>query len=206
MKAPNESFMEALARPQPDPGGGAAAAYGCSLALALLEKIIQLELGRHPEGSDDYRFWDRLLGTALSLKAEMGRLRQEDVDAYAKLSGALASARRATELPEAFRDAVACPAKIMEKARESLGAVGEAGRRCKKHLVADLQVASELLGAVVNGAYHIARANIHLIEDAPEAARHETVLKEVRERCEAMYLLVSLELASRFRSSKECTR
>jgi formiminotetrahydrofolate cyclodeaminase len=195
--------MEALARPQPDPGGGAAAAYGCSLALALLEKITRLELGRHPDGSDDYRLWVGLLETALSLKAEMEKLRQEDVDAYAKLSWALASAHRAAELAAAFRDAVACPAKIMEKAGEGLAAVGEAGGRCKKHLVADLQVACELLGAAVNGAYHIARANILLIEDAPKAANHEAVLEEVRERNEATYLLVSRKLASRFRPSKE---
>ena len=35
-----DSFIDALAKPKPVPGGGAAAAYGASVGLALLEKIV----------------------------------------------------------------------------------------------------------------------------------------------------------------------
>ena len=42
----HDSFLEALARPEPVPGGGAAAAHGACVGLALLEKIVLVELRR----------------------------------------------------------------------------------------------------------------------------------------------------------------
>ena len=48
----HDSFIAALSNPnQPVPGGGAAAAYAGSVGLALLEKIVRLEMRRYPDGS-----------------------------------------------------------------------------------------------------------------------------------------------------------
>ena len=44
-----DSFLQELAQARPDPGGGAAAAFGARLGLALLEKVVQLEGGRRRE-------------------------------------------------------------------------------------------------------------------------------------------------------------
>jgi len=44
----HDSFLEALARPEPVPGGGAAAAHGACVGLALLEKIVLVEQFRFP--------------------------------------------------------------------------------------------------------------------------------------------------------------
>jgi methenyltetrahydrofolate cyclohydrolase len=193
----NESFIEALARPQPNPGGGAAAAYAASLALALLEKIALLELGRYERGDSEAQFWEHVLIAGRSLGAAMERLRYEDVQAYAKLSKALASPQRATELPVALRDAINCPMEIMEKARESLLHISECGKLCKKHLISDLLVASELLRAAINGAYYIAYANLNLVLDARDRSGYEANLTEAADRCRATFTQVIRQLASR---------
>ena len=54
------SFLEQLAQPRPDPGGGAAAAYGGMLALALLAKVVQLEAQR-PSNQGNRQDWEEKL-------------------------------------------------------------------------------------------------------------------------------------------------
>ncbi len=41
-----------------------------------------------------------------------------------------------------------------------------AGAQCRRHLLSDLLVATELLGGALQGAYHIAAANLSLIKAA----------------------------------------
>ena len=55
--------------------------------------------------------------------------------------------------------------KIMEQAYEALSCVSQTAKNCKAHLLSDLQVVCELLGAAGGGAYHIIRANLRLTAD-----------------------------------------
>jgi hypothetical protein len=57
----------------------------------------------------------------------------------------------------------------MQQTQEGLCVLSQVGSRCKLHLVSDLLVAGELLGAAFRGAHHIARANLPLMR--PEARR-----------------------------------
>jgi formiminotetrahydrofolate cyclodeaminase len=159
-------FLQKLAQPRPDPGGGAAAAHGVALALALMEKVARLEQKRgHPPGPVG-PFWDDLVAQVRRLSGEVARLQEADVRAYFRLTRARA-AGEAPKLRAAVTEAVACPRRIMTAVRPALAMLLQIGEHCQKHLVADLSVACEFLGAALRGAYHIACANLPLMADAP---------------------------------------
>jgi formiminotetrahydrofolate cyclodeaminase len=134
------------------------------LALALLEKVMQLEAQR-PSNQGDRQVWEKKLGQIRQLTADLDRLREEDVRAYAQMAQVRATGSQGPEWQEAVEYALAVPREIMDRAREALALVAWAGARCGKHLVSDLQVAREFLGAALQGAYHIARANLPLVAD-----------------------------------------
>jgi methenyltetrahydrofolate cyclohydrolase len=162
-------FLKALAQARPDPGGGAAAAHNAALGIALLEKVVRLEAGRpQPAGEPDFP-WDDLLGRVQAVAAALQRLQDEDVAAYFQLMEARAAGGTGA-LAAALEEAVACPLRIMQQAQDGLCLIFQGGARCKFHLVADLLVACELLGASFRGAHHIARANLPLMrQDARRA-------------------------------------
>lgn len=161
------SFLEQLSQPRPDPGGGAAAAYGVMVALALLTKVVQLEAQR-PAHQGNRQDWEEKFAQIKQLTADLDRLREEDVRAYAQMAQVRASGARGKEWQEAVEYALKVPREIMARAEETLALVAWVGARCKKHLVSDLQVAREFLGAALLGAYHIAWANLPLVgEEAP---------------------------------------
>jgi len=160
----SESFLEALAEPRPDPGGGAAAAYVASVACALMIKIVRLEIKRHPENCQSHSFWTRLLAQARRLAEQFDTGRKHDVRAYLEFTEARKQGNSADELSPFILDLVKCPEQIMRTAQQALLVCSEIGRHCRRHLIADLHVAQELLGAALHGAFQIACANLPLIE------------------------------------------
>lgn len=152
------SFLTRLARPRPDPGGGAAAAYGAEVALALLLKVLRLEMARPQTTRSQSEFWAGKLGEAASRRRTLASLRQADVEAYLAMAGG--GFQRNTHLVE---EATRCPWRIMAEAISALEAVEQAGEHCRAHLVADLLVAAELLAGAWQGAHHIAAANLPLL-------------------------------------------
>ncbi|MHC1744721.1 MAG: cyclodeaminase/cyclohydrolase family protein [Syntrophobacteraceae bacterium] len=161
-----DTFLEALRRPQPDPGGGSAAAHGALLGLAILEKILYLERGRHASDLEAHRSWNAALLQLETLNGIFLELRERDVRAYHGLAGEIAKRERDLQsLAAALDEAIACPFEIMRRALAALDLANQAGTGCRRHLVADVQVACELIGAALFGALHIASANVPLIGD-----------------------------------------
>lgn len=155
------SFLEELAKPQPNPGGGAAAAYGALVAAALLAKVVKLEARRARNLEADRLFWEERLGRARLLGKELDRLRDADVRAYMNL--ARARRREDWDLTAALEEAIDCPRRIMAATLKGLQEVAAAGGHCRPHLISDLHVACEFFGAALNGAYRIAAANLPLL-------------------------------------------
>src|SRR4030042_5303828 len=109
-----DSFLNQLARAGPAPGGAAAAAYGAALGLALLEKVVRLEANR-PQAEPQQRSWEKTLPRLQDLAQALGRLQEEDVQAYfnpvrTRLAG------NAAELSAALQEAVRCPLRIVQRA------------------------------------------------------------------------------------------
>ncbi len=155
----DSAFLTALSQARPDPGGGAAAAHSAALALALIEKVVRLEHRRQVFRKASESPWDDLLDRVQKVAAALLRLQQEDVRAYFQLTRARTQGDPGA-LAAALEEAVACPLRIMQQAQEGLALTAQAGAGCALHLVADVLVACELLGAAFRGAHHIARANL----------------------------------------------
>ena len=192
----SSSFLKELAQAKPDPGGGAAAAYGAGLALALLEKVVRLEANRRQPDNCLRLGWEDTLERLRRISETMARLQDEDVQAYFNLTRSRA-AGRGGELLAAVRDAVLCPLKIIQQAQEALALLAWVGDNCERHLVSDLLVACEFLGAALLGAYHIACANLHLVQDLAE---HQALARELARACQPgceLWQRVKVELVAR---------
>jgi formiminotetrahydrofolate cyclodeaminase len=190
------AFLKALAQARPDPGGGAAAAHGAALGLALLSKVVQLEHRRQgPEGEPGFP-WSDLLARVRQVTAALLRLQAEDVKAYSQLARARTQGDP-YKMAAALEEAVACPLRIMQQAQEGLALMAQAGAGCALHLVADLLVACELLGAAWRGAHHIARANLPLMPQDSRRAVWDETLSHTLEALEAEWQIVRAELSGR---------
>jgi formiminotetrahydrofolate cyclodeaminase len=162
-----DSFLSELAKPQPDPGGGAASAHGALIGLALLEKVLLLEYGSVKNTGPDLTLWRRKQEALKSLFNRIENLREEDRQIYPRLIREKASQSHGGTLDRIIEDSLTVPLRIMEEIQEGLQLLGWVGARCKKNLRADLLVAAELLGAAMQGAYHIGRANLPLARQIP---------------------------------------
>lgn len=176
MKQP---FIKALADPsRPIPGGGAAAAYAGSLALALFKKIARVEMRRCLDAAEKFP-WEDLLDQVSTLDKNFFRLRDEDGQSYLRFAQAKKSGCGKAEFAAAIRQATDCPIRIMEQAYKALGCVSQAVEHTKKHLLADLQVVCEILGAAGRGAFYIATANLHLMSDPNVKADYQNRLNNL---------------------------
>jgi formiminotetrahydrofolate cyclodeaminase len=155
--------MEALARPEPVPGGGAAAAHGACVGLALLEKIVLVELRRSDIPSESR--WQNLLEEVRKSSATLLRLRDEDGEVYVRFVQAKTFGKSAEEILDPLKQAIECPIKIMEEAYKGLRLVARAAKRCKGHLLSDLLVVCELLRAAIHGTHRITQANLGFMPD-----------------------------------------
>ena len=181
----HDSFIAALSNPnQPVPGGGAAAAYAGSVGLALLEKIVRLEMRRYPDGSEPW-LWGDLLNQVSALSENLHRLRDEDGKSYLFFAETKASGKTEEEIAAALKQAIECPMKILEQVNKALSCVSVAAEQCKNHLLSDLQVVCELLGAAGRGAYHISMANLRPMTDPVSKADYQSRLNKLHARsCE----------------------
>jgi len=191
----HNSFLSDLSNPeQPIPGGGAVAAYTGAVGLALLEKIVRIEMQRSQSVSSDHS-WEVLLDQISVLSKNLYRLRDEDGKSYVRLAEVKASGRGEAEISAALQQAIDCPMKIMEQVDNALSCVSQASEHCKKHLLSDLQVVSEILAAAGRGAHHIAQANLLLMADPVLKADYQKKLAGLNDsRCEPLKLLETLIL------------
>ncbi len=191
------SFLKELARARPDPGGGAAAAYGANLGLALLEKVMQLEGRRRRQTAGAAGLtWKEALARLRRLAANLERLQAADVHAYFNLVAARESGESG-RLAAAVQEAVDCPRQIMELAGEALELLAWAGAHCQRHLVSDLLVAGEFLGAALKGADHIAAANLPLVPAALSRQALARKLARIYQEGEDLYQRVKAGLMAR---------
>jgi len=179
----SEHFVKALAAPRPVPGGGAASAHGARVGVALLEKIILLELDRHGIDSTPHDFWSGLLESVTDCTEALIHLRDTDGAAYLAWAEARRSGVPADQQAALLQDAVECPLRIMEEGNSALNLVRQAALHCRKHLLSDLMVVSELVQAGIRGASHIARANLVSTEQYAEKEQLSGRLLELNDQC-----------------------
>jgi len=192
----DSAFLKALAQARPDPGGGAAAAHSAALGLALVSKVVLLEHRRQAPAGGPGLPWSDLLARVRLVAAALLRLQEEDVQAYFQLTRARTKGDP-EEMAAALEEAVACPLRIMQQAQEGLVLLAQGGAGCALHLVADLQVACELLGGAFRGAHHIARANLPLMRQGSRRDVWDDDLDHTLNTLEAEFQQVRARLLER---------
>jgi len=192
-----DSFLKELAKAQPNPGGGAAAALGARLGLALLEKVVCLEGQRpvNPKGHQGLA-WEETRARLRRLAERLRELQDQDVQAYSRLAAARA-AGDAQRLTAAAQAAVSCPEEIARQAAAALELLAWAGERCRRHLLSDLLVGCEFLGAALRGAHHIAGANLPLVGQETTRQALAWKLRQAWQRDEDLYQRVQRALLAR---------
>jgi formiminotetrahydrofolate cyclodeaminase len=160
-----DSFLTELAKPQPDPGGGAAAAHGALIGLALLKKVFHLEYARAQQKNQALNSWEIKENELFSLSDRIRRLREEDRQIYPRLIQEKKSNSDKKALLRIIEDSIAVPLRIMEAVKEGLTILFWVGARCRKNLKADLLVTAEFLGAALQGAFYIGQANLPLVQE-----------------------------------------
>jgi formiminotetrahydrofolate cyclodeaminase len=181
-------FLISLAEPGPRPGGGAAAAYGASVGLALLEKIAGLEAKRPENIGQTKAFWEMLLARLKSVSERLAQLREEDGRVYAMLTESRKAYGTASDgYSSALRHATQVPLEIMKEVPRALACAEEIGARCKRHLLSDLLAACELLAGGSRSASCIVEANMRLFADKSVQTHFRRELNRIQE--EVFHLL-----------------
>lgn len=191
------TFLETIAAPAAAPGGGSAAAYVGSVGIALLTKIIKLELTRNPHSVEHLSMWEPRLFKVEQLDADLKRLCEEDMRAYAALSAALSGDRTSAVFFDALQKAVKIPLCLIEAAGNGCLLIGDVAPVCRKYLIPDLQVVAEILNAVQQGAFCIGVGNLALLpsSDLGKALLEEALV--VRQRAQDCYTLACAALMER---------
>ena len=201
----NEPFLVALASPEPSPGGGSAAGYSACLGVALVKKVIHLELLRSRTSAELTTLWKNLLEQANEMEKGLEQLIEEDGRAYLEFVEARTDCRR-TNFTDALERAVECPFKIMKQSGEGLRLISEVGERCARHLLSDLLVSGESFLAAVRGAYHIAWANICLLpgNSLQQPAISTGEIRLLEQCCKEKHVTVQEQLRARIKGEKRC--
>ncbi|MGD9165284.1 MAG: cyclodeaminase/cyclohydrolase family protein [Syntrophobacterales bacterium] len=197
----DDSFLEALAAPRPIPGGGAAAAHGACVGLALLEKIVSVELKRG-QITSDYS-WSDLLEEVRASSGTLLQLRDEDGRAYLRFAKAKTLGNTDEDTFEALKAAIESPLNIMREATIGLELVARAGRHCKGHLLSDLLVVCELLRAAAEGNHRIAQANLGVMGDPLLRSHYQDMLNQVQAESRELFRAVEGGILERAKISKE---
>ena len=82
------------------------------------------------------------------------------------------------------------------QAGQALELLAWAGGNCQPHLISDLLVACEFLGAALTGAYHIACANLSLIPPAENQALRRAFC-QTYQKGDDLYNMVKAALVAR---------
>ncbi len=196
----HDSFLEALAAPKPIPGGGGAAAHGACVGLALLEKIVLVELKRKQITADT--LWSDLLDELRKSSATLLQLRDEDGKAYMRFAKAKTFGKSDEDILEALKQAVESPMAIMKEAKRSLDLVARAGNHCKGHLLSDLLVVCELLRAAIDGTHRIAQANLGVMGDPSLRSHYHNKLNQVQVESRELFRSVEGDILERAKISK----
>ena len=197
----HDSFLEALARPEPVPGGGAAAAHGACVGLALLEKIVLVELRRSDIPSESR--WQNLLEEVRKASTTLLRLRDEDGEAYVRFAQARTFGKGAEEILDLLKQAIESPIAIMKEAKRSLDLVARAGNHCKGHLLSDLLVVCELLRAAIDGNHRVAQANLGVMGDPSLRSHYQNKLNQVQVESRELFRSVEGDILERAKIRKE---
>lgn len=168
-------FTEALASPEPVPGGGSAAAVAGSIAAALTVMVASLSVDRpkYAAFGDTHR---RALRVGEETRARLLELADEDARAFSVFAAAMKLPRetnderaaRSAAMDAAARGAAAVPLEVVRQLRVLVEQVESLAGRSNLNASSDLDVAALLAQAAARGAGANVVINLNSIEDVED--------------------------------------
>lgn len=180
-----DSVLTAVGERSPTPGGGAVAAITAALAAALGRMVVNYSLGKKSLAAHDelHREALRMLADGEARALEMA---DADAAAYGRMQtlGSLPEddERRRREYPEAVRQAIAVPNRVLDESLRVLQLLERLLGRTNRFLFSDLAIAALLAQSAAEAAAWNVRVNLAALEDRGEADRMESDLEQRLER------------------------
>lgn len=144
-----DQYLGVLAKKEPTPGGGSAAAMTAAMGAALLAMVTRYSIGKdHPVSVDNKL--KRHLAKAEDLRKRLTELVDLDAQAYqqvVKARGQSAAQRRAAE-----RAAAKVPKEVGRLCFQAVQLAPYLVEKGNKYLLSDVEIAVEMLKSAYNAA------------------------------------------------------
>lgn len=165
-------FTEALASPEPVPGGGSASAVAASIAAALVSMVAQLSQDR-PKYARFTATHRRAFTAGEAARLRFLELADEDASAFATYAAAMKLPRQGEQeraardlaMDSAARRAAAVPMAVVRECRALIEHVESLAGRSNLNASSDLDVGALLLQAAARGAGANVMINLDSIAD-----------------------------------------
>lgn len=188
-----KNFMDLLASSSATPGGGSVAALTGAMGAALLSMVSNLTLGKekYRDIEDEIK---GLLKRSESLRAQLEKLTEEDVEAFNQLMAVMKLPKnnekekkdRDQRLQIALIEAARVPLEVAKKSKEIIDMGQEIASKGNKNAISDVGVGVILAEAALESAIINVKINLKLIRD-------ESIKKEITEEINNITELVKEE-------------
>lgn len=166
------TFLNELASRSPTPGGGSVAAITGAMAAGLITMVCDLTIGKQ-QYADFEAEAHSIRERSESLRNELQRLAQADIDVYNRLSAAYKlprvteadAATRRSAIQQVIRQAIDIPLQIARAAAETLPLCTPLARHGNRMAVSDVGVAAHLIKGAVPSALLNVEINLITLED-----------------------------------------
>lgn len=165
---------------------GAAAAYSTNLALALIYKVLVVEMKRRIDQPDIQSNLWTLHSEIERLLKDVERLVKQDSESFIRFAQWQHSDNGA-EKKRCFTDIVDVSMKLIEKSSSAIKWIDQLNCLVPQQMLPHLQLAWELLMGAINGTVHVVRDNLQAIKISKKKANYLTRLKELHDDCQKNY-------------------
>jgi methenyltetrahydrofolate cyclohydrolase len=166
------TFLDALAGPDPTPGGGTAAAIGGALGVSLLMMVAGLSKTRGNSDAERVKLGETR-GSLTAIRDRLLTLADTDTEAYDRVTAAYRLPRstedektaRKQAVQRAMKGATDAPLDILRAVAEAMAHAGAVAELGNPSAASDVRVALELLEAAGAGAAANVEINLAAIHD-----------------------------------------
>jgi formiminotetrahydrofolate cyclodeaminase len=165
-------FLDAVASPDPTPGGGTAAAIGGAIGVSLLMMVAGLPKTRGNTGAERVQL-DEARATLVGVRDRLVALADADSAAYDRVTAAYRlpkgtadeKAARTQAVQRAMRAATEAPLDTLRAVADAMAQAKLIAERGNPSAASDVRVALELLEAAGSGASANVEINLTALKD-----------------------------------------
>ena len=152
-----QEYLDQMARREPVPGGGSAAALTGAMGVALISMVTNYSLGRKANTKAIEKRLTGILKQSEPMRLRLLELASLDSEAYLKVSAARSLDKKAQR--KAASQARAVPQEVCQLCQKAVGLTPYLVEKGNLYLFSDIEVALELLLSAFNAARVMVRIN-----------------------------------------------